>query len=103
METPHRLLLAACLVTSIASAADEAPPPAPKTCVDDAACGAHAFCEFPRGSCGANGATGTCSEKPDMCTQQFDPVIGCDGKQYSNECAAHSHGVSVKERALDKQ
>jgi hypothetical protein len=102
MGTPHRLLLAACLLTSIASGASETPPPAAKTCTDDATCGEHAFCEFPRGTCGENHAAGTCSDKPEMCTQQFDPVIGCDGKRYSNECDAHAHGVSVKDRATDK-
>jgi hypothetical protein len=104
MGTPHRLLLAACLLTSTAIAATETPP-APMTtpCTDDSTCGEHAFCEFALGSCSADGARGTCVEKPDMCTQQLDPVVGCDGKRYSNECNAHSHGVSVKERATEKE
>jgi hypothetical protein len=103
MGMPYRLLLAACFVTSVASATSEAPPPAPKACVDDSTCGEHAFCEFPRGTCGANAVAGTCTEKPDMCTQQIDPVIGCDGKRYTNECDAYSHGVAVKDKATDKE
>lgn len=31
--------------------------------------------------------------EPRMCTQQYDPVCGCDGRTYGNACMASAQGV----------
>lgn len=58
-------------------------------------CGAGQYCEFPEGSCGTDGASGTCQLLPEVCLTIFAPVCGCDGRSYGNSCDAAVAGVSV--------
>jgi len=78
---------------SISLSADE-----PKVCggVGGVDCGADQFCNYPVGTCGAADAQGECQEIPDICPTDWKPVVGCDGRLYSNSCVAAGAGVSVK-------
>ena len=65
---------------------------APLACTSNSDCAAGSFCQKPTGACAG---TGTCAPEPQLCPDIFNPVCGCDGKTYSNACAASAAGASV--------
>lgn len=59
-------------------------------------CAAGLYCDFAIDAhCGAADQTGVCKPKPEMCTEQYDPVCGCNDKTYPNACFAAREGIAV--------
>ncbi|WKB55575.1 Kazal-type serine protease inhibitor family protein [Eleftheria terrae] len=77
-------------------------PATPRACggkAGAAACGAGEFCDasLPN-ACAAGSVAGACRTVPDVCIALADPVCGCDGVTYGNDCERAAARVQLAHR-----
>jgi hypothetical protein len=66
-------------------------------------CAAGEVCDLPAGTCSWADLFGICKPAGDACPMFYDPVCGCDGETYSNDCVRLSAGAQLDYRGECKR
>ncbi len=99
--TPRRTVLS-CLILGFVLLAGSA---AAEQCASNSDCPDRScYCRKNGGACEGEGE---CARRPEMCTDVFEPVCGCDGETYGNACAAAvaaaGEGVAAASEGVARQ
>ena len=73
-------------------------PPGGQGCggIQGLTCPEGQFCDIDTpNACDGADLSGTCRTTPQVCTRQWDPVCGCDGITYSNDCERRAAKVQL--------
>lgn len=85
---PHSFPVVLCVLFFVIAA----PQCNQDQCITNEDCLPAAYCMKAPGDCEG---LGTCAERPDACAEIYQPVCGCNEKEYGNACEASAAGVTV--------
>jgi len=95
---------------SVGKTGECAPPAASPSLAEGQVCGTRGvpgdcaqglYCAY-KSNCGDTDSGGVCTKRPEICTREYNPVCGCDGKTHATACTAASAGVSVRSKGACK-
>ncbi|MBI1867065.1 MAG: Kazal domain-containing protein [Methylocystis sp.] len=66
-------------------------------------CDGKLWCDPDPGQCGGADIAGKCVNVPEVCTEIYKPVCGCDNKTYGNDCERQRAKVAKKSEGKCKE